>query len=469
MSGPASPDDLDRWQRRALELARACELDRVAETLQSPRPMAAGDRLRVVVVGDDMRGKSTLVNGLAAAAVVPVGPTTRPVLVVAGDRDELQLARADGTVDARPLEPASWASLAADGSPGYLRASVRSETLAALDVELVDTPGLDLGDPARSFREVPDGDVALLVVAATSPLSMSERSFVEHCFTKGRAPHPTVVVTKLDLVDPDERAGVVDYVTRRVHAVSAGLAVISVLPGPDGLNGVIRFIVDCRGDPARLRRRARQQAWRLHDSVATLREAVHERAAHKGSAVPVTAERAIAENAPAWTEIVVEMRNRRGEAARRSRERLERRGQDIATRLCAEARSAPDPRAWWQHELPSRLDHELRETAKLEEIELARGFQEHIGWLDGEIERRFQVRLTPPPLPESDVSLVSRLRKLDLADLEMQRTALRIATHAAAIVIAMVLMAWEEYSKAEAGSWRQQANAVTALVDRLGD
>lgn len=146
----------------------------------------------LVVVGEYNAGKSSLLNALLGAKVMPEGvtPTTDRVTVVTHGEE------------AKDLEE----------SASLLRRTYPAPLLR--DVALVDTPGTNAvirRHQELTERFVPRADLVLFVTSADRPFTESERAFLELIAAWGKK--ITLVVNKLDILeDPEERAKVLDYV-----------------------------------------------------------------------------------------------------------------------------------------------------------------------------------------------------------------------------------------------------------------
>jgi signal recognition particle receptor subunit beta len=201
---------------RAIELAGECErpdlrrrLTAVSERVQSPS-------VRVLVVGEPKKGKSSLLNGLIGAPVCAVAedvvttvPTTvrqgeapRATLVVAPDPDEPGRPGTEQRIEI-PLD-----SLASRRTTGP--SDQRSRLLGievelprrVLDggLELVDTPGLGGVGAVRSLAALdllPGADAVIVVTDATQEFTAPEMSFLEQA--AALCPNVVVAVTKIDV------------------------------------------------------------------------------------------------------------------------------------------------------------------------------------------------------------------------------------------------------------------------------
>jgi predicted GTPase len=178
-------DVLGRLSRLALEIgseALAAEAEALAERV-------AEGRFYVVCVGQFKRGKSTLLNALVGAEVLPTGviPVTAVVTVLRhGERLGARVRLAGGEwKDCDPIELGAYVS--EDGNPGNQKGVTAAEVfvpsaLLASGMCLVDTPGL--GSVWTANREatrafVPHIDAALVVLGADPPITGEELAVVE--------------------------------------------------------------------------------------------------------------------------------------------------------------------------------------------------------------------------------------------------------------------------------------------------
>ena len=149
----------------------------------------------LVVCGEYNAGKSTFVNALLGAHVMPEGvtPTTDRITIVSYGRNE-KVVEESGFV-ARREYPAE-----------ILR-----------DLALVDTPGTNA--VIRQHQELTEGfipraDLVLFATSADRPFTESERRFMELIRSWGKK--VVIVVNKIDILGPEEREKVLAFV--REHA-----------------------------------------------------------------------------------------------------------------------------------------------------------------------------------------------------------------------------------------------------------
>ncbi|HLT36534.1 MAG TPA: dynamin family protein, partial [Enhygromyxa sp.] len=199
-------------------------------------------RVRAVVLGEIKHGKSSLINALLGATLLPVGvtPTTGAVVAVRVDPDADDANGRTGTFlitahgERVELERERFDVLARgkdqDEGGRTPELLVEPERLPAT-LELIDTPGfndIDRFRAAVSRSELPRADVLILVLDATQVLSRSELGLIRDAIAAvggldGSGARCLLVINRIDLVPEDERPKIVEH-------LQAGLA--TVIPGP---------------------------------------------------------------------------------------------------------------------------------------------------------------------------------------------------------------------------------------------
>jgi small GTP-binding protein len=184
--------------------------------------LAAG-RFHVAVLGEFKRGKSTFINALLAAEVLPTGvlPLTAVATEVLYGEEGATVLKLDGTrLDIGLDEVANYVTEARN--PGNEREVERVQVrvpapLLEAGVVLVDTPGL--GSVYQHNTEAGraallEADGAIVVLSADSPLSDQERELL-NVLSERRA-RTFIVVNKADHVDAAELESVRRFVTEVV-------------------------------------------------------------------------------------------------------------------------------------------------------------------------------------------------------------------------------------------------------------
>ncbi len=184
------------------------------------------DRFHLVVVGEFNHGKTTFVNALLGASILPVGvtPTTAVIHHLEhADSPRAELVYANG--DRAPLPFEEVKTFAVGGSHGddgrevkHLEVGYPAELLRERIV-LVDTPGvndLSLQRADITYSYIPRSDDVLFLLDAGQPLKESERVFLQEKLLAQSRDKILFVVTKRDIWSDDERDEALRYIQREL-------------------------------------------------------------------------------------------------------------------------------------------------------------------------------------------------------------------------------------------------------------
>ncbi|HTZ68044.1 MAG TPA: dynamin family protein, partial [Roseiarcus sp.] len=214
-------------------------------------------RLRVAVLGQFKRGKSTLLNALVGQPLLPTGITpitAMPTYVSAGERVNLRI-EFEGPKE--PLESHNASEFPAlltrfvseSGNPGNRESVRRVEIVVDAhaftdSVVLVDTPGVGstFAHNTRAAEAVlSDCDVGIFVVSVDPPITQVELAYLDNI--RRIVPKIFFVLNKVDLLDRDERSIAETFLARvlrdrlgpeapdRIFSVSAKQALLAKQSG----------------------------------------------------------------------------------------------------------------------------------------------------------------------------------------------------------------------------------------------
>ena len=240
-SPPPRAISLPEWLRTAADLVAALgtEFDADRERLIGLQERLRAERCHLAVLGQFKRGKSTLINALLGAPVLPsaiVPLTSIPTFLHGGDGLTARVVFENDKPDAR------FAGADAEALGEFLRQFVTEEAnprnrLGVEQVEvtcpaavlqqglvLIDTPGI--GSTFRHNTEatlnfLPQCDAAIFVVSADPPITEVEVEFLK--LVRGKLARLFFVLNKADYLDPDERRTAVAFLQRVLHE-QAGFA-----------------------------------------------------------------------------------------------------------------------------------------------------------------------------------------------------------------------------------------------------
>jgi len=188
----------------------------------------AGDRFNLVVVGRFSRGKSSLMNAMLGSERLPTGivPVTSVITTVSYGSEERVVLHYQHTSLFMDIPIAELAShITERGNPGNVRRIRVAEV--QLPAELlrrgfyfIDTPGLgsSIVENTRTTEAfLPEADAFLLVTSFEAPISEEEAGLLENVAGSGR--RVFMVVNKQDMVDPVQRAEVLEHLAGRLGAI----------------------------------------------------------------------------------------------------------------------------------------------------------------------------------------------------------------------------------------------------------
>lgn len=183
----------------------------------------AEDRFTLAVIGQFTRGKSSLMNALIGRELLPVGvlPLTSAITILRyGPKERLLICRSDVSLPFPQEEPVGRLAefVTEKGNPGN-RLRVQTATLEVplpflrRGLEFVDTPGIGSAieaNTATTLKFLPECDAALFVTSVESPFTGAELEFLEN--VRQHIHKIFFVINKMDLLDANERAEVLEFV-----------------------------------------------------------------------------------------------------------------------------------------------------------------------------------------------------------------------------------------------------------------
>jgi ribosome biogenesis GTPase A len=206
--------------REVAELAEETGSRSLAERLRGDRiPRLQQERFHLVVLGEFNHGKTTFVNALLGAPVLPTGvtPTTAVIHhVVHGERPGARAVADGGAAHGVPVEQVADYVVGGKAAADEVRYLEIDYPAAILDggVVLVDTPGVNDLNSTRAeitYSYLPRADAILFLLDAGQILKESERSFIASKLLSQSKDKVLFVINKVDLLDDEEREEAVAY------------------------------------------------------------------------------------------------------------------------------------------------------------------------------------------------------------------------------------------------------------------
>ena len=221
---PIVPDAV----REALETVRALcgryQISALEDFLESCQSFAQEKILNIAVLGRFKAGKSSFLNHLLGKALLPVGviPVTTVVTEIQyGPEERAQIRFLDGRTDSVELRRISEFISESENPENQKQvAQVRLE-LPSMEryrgIRFVDTPGLESvleHNTDASLEWLPNVGLALVAVGVDPPLSRHDIELIRSL--SHYTPNISLLLTKVDVLEPDEREQVQDFVQKQL-------------------------------------------------------------------------------------------------------------------------------------------------------------------------------------------------------------------------------------------------------------
>jgi hypothetical protein len=412
----AASAELRKWIDATRTLVRRGRTTAAETELASITAHADRAGMRIAIVAASARTRSRLVGQLVGQDLLPADPGADvPVLITAGGDDRLEVQTEHGwtgrSVAPRPTDESSRANEegvtagSADpggrwGEPGdssvlafRLRSSCTELVAPGVELISVSPPAPDSAlDPSnRQWTAIYSADSVILVVQATAAMAQAETALLAVLPRAGiPADRVLILVSRLDLVEADERAGVLGYVKNRADQISPSFAILpgDAVASPDAEPASESTLVASARDwvtaaaladpaPARASQLAGQLTGCLRQVADGALEAAGQarREKEQEAAAASAAATELADDLRDFDVIREDIRGRHNAALAeflRQREQFAAKlVQDILHQLDASA----DPADWWERELPYQLQHRL-------------------SWLDQQVRQTLQRRVT---------------------------------------------------------------------------
>jgi GTP-binding protein EngB required for normal cell division len=223
-------------------LCKRHEIAALEDFLKNCRAFAQEKTLNIAVLGRFKAGKSSFLNHLLGRQLLPIGviPVTSAVTEIQwGPHERAEILFADGRKEEAPVARiGEFISESQNPENAKQVARVRIE-LPSMDryrgIRFVDTPGLESvfeHNTDASLDWLPNVGLALVAVGVDPPLSQHDIELIRNL---GRyTPNISLLLTKVDVLDEDERIQVREFVQKQLARYWNGAVLVypySVRPG----------------------------------------------------------------------------------------------------------------------------------------------------------------------------------------------------------------------------------------------
>ncbi len=213
-------------QADLVNLENCCQeldLEDTRKSIVDLRTKMAKDSFNIAVIGEFKRGKSTLINGLLGERVLPADPLpcTATLNRIKYDVPPRALIKPkDGEEKEVSVEELEGYVTKFGDAHENIREAVVYYPLAYCKnrVDIIDTPGLNDDETMTdvTLSVIPKADLSIFVIMALSPFSQYEKDFLENKLMTSDIGKIVFAVTKMDLVDEEDRDRVLQYVREEI-------------------------------------------------------------------------------------------------------------------------------------------------------------------------------------------------------------------------------------------------------------
>lgn len=439
------------------------ELNRMEENL-------AKNFFSIAVVGEFSKGKSSFLNALLEKEVLPVGnlPTTAMMTRIRYSSKEMMIVFDENgkKKESLPLSEDSWEGLVAENfngedPKGVILAGVNLKWLNENSIELIDTPGAGDLEEARA-RVIGDAligcDGAVITVSASAVLSMSERLFIEERLISRKTPFLMLIITKLDQVPKEQRAGIIRYTKEKLSLWKADIPVYIPYPVEMendeyqdivGMDKIKAQMEEWTTDPERAKLTGEWLAARLLSVMDTGASVFSEQRLMLDVTDEQERERLIAEKKAqiskaqiVWEDLRLQLMERSNQCYELLLEKSEEYSELIIEKLQYELSHTNTPEKWWKEDYPYRAKVELANMMMgINNIVLKR-IGEDTQWFNVSIDKNFKTHVLCRKETIADKGAfkeISIKENITFEDIQKEKTAVRVGT-AAATIAGVLLM-----------------------------
>lgn len=202
--------------------------------LRALRRRLEHDRLQLAVLGQFKRGKSTFINALLGAEVLPSGviPLTAVATFIAARREPLVIVHFEGRQQSEEFAAGStdevrnilFRFVAEEANPENRLGVERVDlffpaAVLASGIVIIDTPGVGstlLHNTEAALDVLPECDAAFFVVSADPPITQIELEYLRR--VKAKTARVFFVLNKIDYLRPDEQRTAVAFLQKVLAA-----------------------------------------------------------------------------------------------------------------------------------------------------------------------------------------------------------------------------------------------------------
>lgn len=201
--------------------------ERFIEKIDEDIELLKTKRFLVAVIGEFKRGKSSLINALLGADILPsdVTPTTATInRITYGSNAEAVLYYKDGKTSKIDINQLSEHVTKLTENSGEQSRKIREAIITypveicRNNIEIIDTPGLNDDESMTNVTldMVSSIDAAIVTISAVSPVSKTEQALIANLIKRDNIGTIIFVVTYIDQIDEEDRDRLFNNIKQRI-------------------------------------------------------------------------------------------------------------------------------------------------------------------------------------------------------------------------------------------------------------
>jgi GTPase SAR1 family protein len=217
-----------------VNLAKKLNIESARKKAVAFKARVNDDIFRLVVVGEFNRGKSTILNALLGAEILPAGEqeTTATINILKyGEIPKFRIIYSNGAVKEEKYDPSMlWQFTALkDFDPGSIKQIelfYPSEYLKN-GIEIIDTPGVNDPNEHRmeiTYEFIPMADATLFVLDAGAAFTLSEKLFLTEHVLSNNIGSLLYVLNRADEIDPAKIESQIRNASKKISEATGNLS-----------------------------------------------------------------------------------------------------------------------------------------------------------------------------------------------------------------------------------------------------
>lgn len=201
----------------------------ISERIRELEEVVKSRKYRVAVIGEFKRGKSSLINALIGAQVLPTDilPMTASITHIHyGEEKRITIEYKDGSTEKKSIEELIDYATKFDEEKEKTSESIKEvlvsypSVLCKNNIDIFDTPGMNDDEKMSkiTLSILGDIDAAIMVISACSPLSMTEQELIIRLIEEQGIRHIIFAVTYIDAVSVEinEQDRIIEHIKKRI-------------------------------------------------------------------------------------------------------------------------------------------------------------------------------------------------------------------------------------------------------------